>query len=98
MKKVKEKQKLNQIETLLDDVYKKKNYLKNKIRNYSNNRKLEIEKEEYIKNNMVFNDDYFLVNEKKEEEHKGTLVPKLLSQKEEIEKNKKLINDKKNNL
>ena len=98
MKKVKEKEKLIQIENLLDDVYKKKNYLKNKIRNYSNNRKLEIEKEEYIKNNMVFNDDYFLVNEKKEEEHKGTLVPKLLSQKEEMEKNKKLLNDKKNNL
>ena len=98
MKKVKEKQKLNQIETLLDDVYKKKNYLKNKIRNYSNNRKLEIEKEEYMKKNMVFNDDYFLLNEKKEEEHKGTLVPKLLSQKEEMEKNKKLLNDKKNNV
>ena len=98
MKKVKEKEKLIQIENLLDDVYKKKNYLKNKIRNYSNNRKLEIEKEEYIKNNMVFNDDYFLINEKKEEEHKGTLVPKLLSQKEEMEKNKKLLNDKKNNL
>jgi len=99
MKKVKEKEKLNQIETLLDDVYKKKNYLKNKISNYSNNRKLELEKEEYMKNNVVFNDDYFLLNEKKEEEHKGTLVPKLLSQKEEMEKNnKKLLNDKSNNL
>ena len=86
MKKVKEKQKLNQIETLLDDVYKKKNYLKNKIRNYSNNRKLEIEKEEYMKNNMIFNDDYFLLNEKKEEENKGTLVPKLLSQKKKWKK------------
>ena len=87
-KKTKKKEKLNEIETLLDDVYKKKNYLKNKLKVYNYNNQIEKENEEYIKSNIVLDDDYFLLDEKKKEEHKGSLVPTLLSKKEEISKNK----------
>ena len=87
-KKIKEKEKLYEIESLLDDVYKKKNYLKNKLNIYNGKNKREKEKEEYIKNNLVFDDDYFLLDEKRQEEHKGSLVPKLLSKREENTYNK----------
>lgn len=88
-KKVREKEKFHEIEDLLDDVYKKKKYLKNKINNYNYNRIIEKEYEKYMKDNFVFNDEYFMLNEKKSEEHKGTFIPKLLEKKEEISKNKK---------
>ena len=91
-KKIKEKEKLYEIENLLDDVYKKKKYLKNKINNYSYNRIIEKENEEYLKDNVVFDDEFFILDEKKPEEHKGTLIPKLLSKKEELAKNKN-VND-----
>ena len=91
-KKIKEKEKLYEIENLLDDVYKKKKYLKNKINNYSYNRIIEKENEEYMKENVVFDDEFFILDEKKTEEHKGTLIPKLLSKKEELSKIKN-VND-----
>lgn len=88
-KKVKEKEKLHEIENLLDDVYKKKNYLKNQVSNYNYNRIIEKEYEKYMKKNFVFNDKYFMLNEKKSEEYKGNLIPRLLEKKEEISKMKK---------
>ena len=96
IKKRKEKEKLFEIENLLDDVYKKKNYLKNKINNYSYNREIEKEYEQYMRDNIVFDDQFFILEEKKPEEHKGTLIPKLLSKKEELSKNKKNIIENQN--
>ena len=94
-KKIKEKEKLNQIETLLDDVYKKKKYLKNKIKYYDYNRIAEKEHEQYMKDNVVFDDEFFILDEKKPEEHYGTLIPKLLEKKEENGKIKNNVNEKK---
>ena len=95
-KKLKEKEKLYEIENLLDDVYKKKKYLKNKINNYSYNRIIEREHEQFMKDNVVFDDEFFILDEKKPEEHKGTLIPKLLGKKDENAKNKKNKNGKNN--
>lgn len=94
-KKIKEKEKLYQIENLLDDVYKKKKYLKNKIKNYNYNRIVEKEHDQYMKDNVVFEDEFFILDEKKPEEHYGTLIPKLLEKKEENGKIKNKINEKK---
>ena len=94
-KKKKEKEKLIQIETLLDDVYKKKKYLKNKIKYYDYNRIAEKEHEQYMKDNVVFDDEFFILDEKKPEEHYGTLIPKLLEKKEENGKVKNNIKEKK---
>ena len=93
-KKLKEKEKLYEIENLLDDVYKKKKYLKNKINNYSYNRIIEKEHEQFMKDNVEFDDEFFILDEKKPEEHKGTLIPKLLEKKAENLKIKKIINEK----
>ena len=90
-KKIKEKEKLHEIENLLEDVYKKKDYLKNKINIYGFNRIIEKDHEKYMKDNIIFDDNYFLLNEKKQEEHKGTLVQKLLFKKKENEKEKRYI-------
>ena len=87
-KKIKEKEKLFEIENLLDDVYKKKKYLKNKINNYTYNRIIEQENEQYMKDNVIFDDEFFILEEKKPEEHKGILIPKLLSKKKEFSQNK----------
>ena len=94
MKKIREKEKLFEIENLLDDVYKKKKYLKNKIKNYSYNRAMEKEYEQYLKDNVFFDDKFFILDEKKAEENKGTLIPKLLSKKEKLSINKKNIKEK----
>ena len=93
-KKIKEKEKLFEIENLLDDVYKKKRYLKNKINNYSYNRIIEKEYEQYMKENVVFDDEFFILDNKKPEETKGTLIPRLLEKKDEFSKKKKIINEK----
>ena len=93
-KKIKEKEKLFEIENLLDDVYKKKRYLKNKINNYSYNRMIEKEYEQYMKENIVFDDKFFILDDKKPEESKGTLIPRLLEKKDENSKKKKRINEK----
>ena len=93
-KKIKEKEKLHEIENLLEDVYKKKDYLKNKINTYEFNRIIEKNHEQYMKDNVVFDDDFFILDEKKQEEHKGTLVPRLILKKEEINKNKKKVDFK----
>jgi hypothetical protein len=90
-KKIKEKEKFHEVDYLLEDVYKKKQYLKNKINNYRFNRIMEKEKEQYMKDNIVFNDDFFFLEEKKQEDNKGTLIPKLLLKKQEIAKMKKNI-------
>ncbi len=93
-KKIEEKKKLHEVENLLDDVYKKKRYLKNKINIYRINRKMEKEHEQYLKDNVVFGDDFFLLEEKKHEDNKGTFIPKLLLKKQENAKNKKNVNGK----
>ena len=90
-KKIKEKEKFHEVDYLLEDVYKKKQYLKNKINNYRVKRIMEKEKEQYMKDNIVFNDDFFFLEEKKQEDNKGTLIPKLLLKKQEIAKMKKNI-------
>ena len=84
--KVKEKSKFNEIENLLENSYKKKNYLKNKISNYNKNKIILMENESKEKNN------YDLIIKKEEEEKDdniGTLVPSLLKKKEDFIKNKK---------
>ena len=84
--KVKEKSKFNEIENLLENSYKKKNYLKNKISNYNKNKIILMENESKEKNN------YDLIIKKEEEEKDdniGTLVPALLKKKEDFIKNKK---------
>ena len=73
---------------------KKKRYLKNKINIYRINRKMEKEHEQYLKDNVVFGDDFFLLEEKKHEDNKGTFIPKLLLKKQENAKNKKNVNGK----
>ena len=90
-KKVKEKEKLHEIENLVEDVYNKKIYLNKKINNYDLNRIIEKDYEKYMKDNIIFDDNYFLLNEKKQEEHKGTLVQKLLFKKKENDKEKRYI-------
>lgn len=90
-KKVREKEKLHEIENLVEDVYKKKIYLNKKLNNYDLNRINEKEHEQYMKDNVIFDYNYFLLNEKKQEEHKGTFIPKLLLKKKENDKEKKYI-------
>ena len=41
-----------------------------------------------MKDNVIFDDEFFILEEKKPEEHKGILIPKLLSKKKEFSQNK----------
>ena len=89
--KVKEKSKFNEIENLLENSYKKKNYLKNKISSYNNKMKIQLEKESKEKNNFEF----VVKEEGKRKDNIGTLVPRLLlKKKEDFGKIKKPIKEK----
>ena len=83
-KKVREKKKLIQIDNLLEYVRVKKYILKNKIDISNYNRQLEKKKEDYLKKNVVVDENYFLLDEKKPEEQKGALLPKLLAKRDEV--------------
>lgn len=76
--KEKERQKIDKIETLLDNIYKGKEFLKDKIRDHI--RKFNIQN---IPKNFIQDEDYFLINQPIKEEQKGTLIPKLMSLREE---------------
>ena len=84
--RLKEKDKFEKIQNLLEYSYKKKNYLKNKIMNYKHNRITQLEKETKDK----FNFDIFIKEKKNKKENNGNLVPKLLLKRKETK-----INDKK---
>ena len=75
----KEKSKFIEIKDLLEDSYKKKDYLKNKIASYNKDRIIQLEKESKEKNNFEF----FIKEEGKRKDNLGTLVPKLLIKKKE---------------
>ena len=78
--KAKAKTKFEAITNLLEDSYKKHNYLKNKISIYNfNNKNIQFEKEEDAKNNieLLFNE------EQKSKKNLGTLVDRLLIKKKE---------------
>lgn len=77
--RVKEKNKFNEIKNLLEDSYKKKDYLKNKISSYNNKMKIQLEKESKEKNNFEF----VVKEEGKRKDNIGTLVPRLLLKKKE---------------
>ena len=47
-----------------------------------------------MKENVVFDDEFFILDNKKPEETKGTLIPRLLEKKDEFSKKKKIINEK----
>ena len=75
----KEKSKFIEIKDLLEDSYKKKDYLKNKIASYNKDRIIQLEKESKEKNSFEF----FIKEEGKRKDNLGTLVPKLLIKKKE---------------
>ena len=76
---------------MLEDSYKKKNYLKNKISSYNNKMKIQLEKESKEKNNFEF----VVKEEGKGKDNIGTLVPRLLlKKKEDFGKIKKPIKEK----
>ena len=78
--KAKAKTKFEAITNLLEDSYKKHDYLKNKISIYNfNNKNIQFEKEEDAKNNieLLFNE------EQKSKKNLGTLVDRLLIKKKE---------------
>ena len=88
--RVKEKNKFNEIKNLLEDSYKRKNYLKNKISNYNNKRMIQLEKESKEKNNIEF----LIKEEEKRNDNIGTLVPRLLlKKKEDFRKNRRPFGD-----
>ena len=84
--RIKEKTKFKKIKNLLEDSYKKKNYLANKIKNYYRKRFIQKSKAYNEKNNLEI-----ITNEDGERgTNLGTLLPKLLSKKKENSvKNKK---------
>ena len=69
-----ERKKIDKIEILCDDGFKKKEYLKNRI-DIFNKRHKEAEKE----NNIIPNDDFYILNRNNEKNQIGSLLPKLLS-------------------
>ena len=69
-----ERKKIDKIETLCDDGYKKKEYLKNKIDKYNKRHKEEIK----VKN-IINNDEFYILNNNNNKEQIGSLLPKLLS-------------------
>ena len=69
-----ERKKIDKIQTLCDDEFQKKEYLKNKIDKY-NKRHKEINK----RNGFIPNDDFYIINKNNNKELLGTLLPKLLS-------------------
>ena len=83
--RMKEKTKFNEIKNMLEDSYKRKDFLKNKIEFYNHNRLVQSEKELKQKNNF----DFLIKEEKKDKENFGTLLPKLLLKKKEVIKKKK---------
>ena len=83
--RIKEKSKFNVVKNLLEDSYKKKNYLTNKVTNYYSNRPIKKNKSNIHKNNfeLIINDE----GERKE--NLGTLLPKLLAKRRENSVNNK---------
>ena len=69
-----QRKKIDKIQSLCDEGFKKKEYLKNKIDIY-NKRHKEIKKQKGI----IPNDDFYIVNRNSKKEILGTLLPKLLS-------------------
>lgn len=69
-----ERKKIDRIQFLCDEGFKKKEYLKNKI-DIFNKRHKEIKK----LNGIIINDDFYIINRNSEKELLGTLLPKLLS-------------------
>ena len=69
-----ERKKIDKIQTLCEDEFKKKEYLKNKI-DICNKRHKEINKQKGI----IPNDDFYIINRNNNKELLGTLLPKLLS-------------------
>ena len=86
--RIKEKNKFIEIKDLLEDSYKKKDYLKNKILDYKNKRIIRLEKQSKEKNDIEFFEE-----EGKKKDNFGTLVPILLRKKEDVKKNKKPFKD-----
>ena len=88
--RAKEKEKFNEIKNLLEDSYKKKDYLKNKISNYNSKKMIQSQKESKEKNNFEF----AIKEEGKRKDNIGTLIPRLLlKKKEDFKKNKKFLRD-----
>ena len=73
-RRVVQRKKIDKIQTLCDDEFKKKEYLKNKIDMF-NQRHKEIKKQ----NNLIPNDDFYIINKNNKQDLLGTLLPKLLS-------------------
>ena len=84
--RMKEKTKFNEIKNMLEDSYKRKDFIKNKIEFYNQNRLIQSEKELKEKNNFEL---LIKEEEKKDKENFGTLLPKLLLKKKEVTKKKK---------
>jgi hypothetical protein len=86
--RIKIKSNYNVVKNLLEDSYKKKNYLTNKIANYNSDRPIKKNKSSNKKNNVEL-----IINEETDKkESLGTLLPKLLAKKKEISvKNKNHI-------
>lgn len=69
-----ERKRIDKIQTLCDDGFKKKEYLKNKIDKYNKRHK-----EYKEQDNLIPNDDFYIINRNNDKDQIGTLLPKLLS-------------------
>ena len=73
-RRIVERKRIDKIQTLCDDGFKKKEYLKNKIDKYNKRHK-----EYKEQDNLIPNDDFYIINRNNDKDQIGTLLPKLLS-------------------
>ena len=69
-----ERKRIEKIESLCDDGFKRKEYLKNRIDIFNKRHK-----EEKKQKNIILNDDFYILNKNNENEQIGNLLPKILS-------------------
>ena len=69
-----ERKRIDKIQTLCDEGFKKKEYLKNKIDKYNKRHK-----EYNQQDNLIPNDNFYIINRNNDKDQMGTLLPKLLS-------------------
>ena len=69
-----ERKRIEKIESLCDDGFKRKEYLKNRIDIFNKRHK-----EEKKQKNIILNDDFYIMNKNNEKDQIGSLLPKILS-------------------
>ena len=69
-----ERRRIDKIESLCEDGFKKKEYLKKKINKFNKRHKNSKEQ-----NNLIPNDDFYIINRNTDKDQIGTLLPQLLS-------------------